>query len=244
MKLKISLFLALFLAFGELSYAQNLDFDKVVLPLESRPKTFEDYLVQLAWNNSPKNQKLYTQQEIAKKEIKLAKKVWTQDITASFNLNEVSLSNVVFGDQLDLPVFYPIYNVGASINLGTFIYRPIKVKIAEDKEKMTIFDINQQKLLIRRDVLEIYETYQKALAILNVRVLAEQDAYGSYLLISEKFKNNDAKFEDFNSASSAYYSSKEGTVQAKSEVKVSKIRVEELIGITFEEAQRRGPKDK
>ena len=207
------------------------------------PRTFEDYLVQLAWNNSPKNQKLYNQREIAKKEIKLAKRTWTQDITASFNVNEISLSNLIYGDRLDLPVFFPVYNIGASVNLGTFVYRPIKVRIAEEKEKMATFDINQQKLIIRRDVLESYEAYKRAQKILEVRVLAEQDSYGSYLLISEKFKNNDAKFEDFNAASSAYYSAKEGTVQATSEVEVSRIKVEELIGISLEEAKRRGPKE-
>lgn len=244
MKLKISLILVLSVLFCQEAFLQTVDFDKVVPPIEVRPKTFEDYLVQLAWNNSPKNQKLFNQLEIATNDIQLAKKTWTQDIIASVNLNEISLSNLVYGDQLEIPVFIPIYNFGASVNLGTFLYRPIKVKIAEEKEKMAEFDISQQKLIIRRDVLEAYETYRKTMAVLNVRVLAEQDSYGSYILISEKFKNNDAKFEDFNAASSAYYSAKEGTVQARSEVEISTIKIEELIGIPFEMAQKRGPEER
>ena len=199
-------------------------------------------LVQLAWQNSPKNQKLFNQLEIAKEEIGLAKKTWTQDVTSSFNLNEISLSNIVYGDKLDLPVFYPIYNIGASVNLGTFVYRPIKVRIAQEKEKMAEFDISQQKLIIRRDVLENYQAYLNAIEIVKIRSMAEQSAYESYILLAEKFKNNEAKFEDFNGSTNAYYSSKESTVQAKSEVEIAKYKLEELIGIKFEEAQKFGPK--
>jgi len=244
MKLKIALFFFLSLVFAQEAYLQVVDFDKVVVPEDARAKTFEDYLVQLAWNNSPKNQKFFNQLEIAKKDIQLAKRTWTQDITASFNVNEISLSNIVYGDRLDLPVFFPIYNIGGSVNLGTFIYRPVKVKIAEEKEKMAEFDINQQKLIIRRDVLETWEIYKRSKEILDVRVRAEQDGYDSYLLISEKFKNNDTKFEDFNAASSAYYSYQEATVQARSEVQIAKIKVEELIGVSLEEAKRNGPKER
>ncbi|MEL6637107.1 MAG: TolC family protein [Bacteroidota bacterium] len=223
---------------------QTVDFDKVVPPVEVRAKTFEDYLVQLAWNNTPTHKKLYTQLNIAEKETKLTKREWTQDITASFNVNEISLSNIIFGDRLDLPVFFPIYNVGASVNLGTFVHRPVKIRIAEEKEKMAQFDISQRKLLVRREVLEAYEEHRRSRSTLQVRVLAEQDAYGSYLLISEKFKNNDAKFEDFNAASSAYYTAKEGTVTARSEVEISRIRLEELIGVPLADAQRMGPEER
>ena len=244
MKLKIALLFLLSLSFAQEAYLQVVDFDKVVVPEDSRAKTFEDYLVQLAWTNSPKNHKFYNQLEIAKKDILLAKRAWSQDLTASFNINEISLSNIIYGDKLDLPVFFPIYNFGGSINLGTFIYRPVKVKVAQEKEKMAEFDINQQKLLIRRDVLETYEVYKRSKEILDVRVRAEQDGYDSYILISEKFKNNDAQFEDFNAASSAYYSYQEATVQARSEVVIAKIKVEELIGVTLEEAKRNGPKER
>ncbi|MEM9991352.1 MAG: hypothetical protein AAF738_06275, partial [Bacteroidota bacterium] len=74
--------------------AQELDFDTVV-KTEDEVASFEEYLVYLAWLNSPTTQQLSHRQEIAAIQIKEAKLGWLEGFTPFVN-----------------------YNIGNSINIG------------------------------------------------------------------------------------------------------------------------------
>ncbi len=242
--LKRLLTLGVLLLLGLATWAQTTDFERLVPDIDYRSKTLEEYLVQLAWHNNPDNKILNTEVAIADNEIKLTKNEWTRDIRASFNINEISLSNIVYGDRLDLPVFYPIYNFTATINLGTFVRRKPEVQNAQYEKLIAEQEVNNRKIEIRREVLERYEKYLLSLEVVKIKVQAEDNAYTTYKLLSEKFKSGKAELEEFTKASETYFRSQEDHKKAQSEIKTSKIAVEEMIGIPLQEAIKLGPKSR
>ena len=223
--------------------AQTVNFDKIVPPSDTRTKTFEDYLVQLAWINHPDSKILDSEVGIARNNVILEKKDWTNDIQASFNLNEISLSKLVYGDRIDVPVFYPIYNFTASVNLGAFFTRKHKIKNAQFEELIAEEEVNVKKLEVRKEVLQRYHKHLLADELTDIRLDAEEDALQVFLLIKERFKLGDAEFEDYNKASGAYISAKEYRFEAFTEKEVTKLELEELIGVTLESARKYGPKE-
>lgn len=238
----LNCFLLLFslVIFTPQSSSQDLDIDKVVLPEESRPGSFEEYLVQLAWNNTPANKALYYQVELHEQEKMVAKKAWMNDLSATFNLNNISLSQLIYKDQIDVPIFFPIYNVTAGFNLGTLLGRKHTIAIAEQRKLQALTFIDQEKLSIRRQVLESYQSILNARSIYDIRVESERDIYNNYLLMSEKFKISEVDFEAFNQAATSYYTAKEGTQSAKGQINLAIRKIEELIGISFAEAEKKG----
>ena len=238
------------LLLSTLSAQQPLDFDKVVVPEGSRARTFEDYLVQLAWMNNPANKTFDEEIKIANEEVSIIKWKWADDLDALFNYNEShyiqDFRPEVLGDTNPNTLFtiYPRFNLGARIKLSTFINNPKERKQAEYELKITELERDQEKLAIRAKTLERYQSYLLANEILLTRKQAEEDSYQTYLLIKEKFRRGDAELDDHNSASTSYYNAKEKFISAKSDVRVAVIQLEEMIGIPFADALKYGPKEK
>jgi Outer membrane protein len=228
--------------------AQKVDFDKVVIPVDYRAKTFPEFLVQLAWMNNPKNDVLERKVDIAKEELKIKKKDWTDDFDAIFNYNEAHFIQDFFPNVSDDPIvqslIYPRFNFGARISLGTLLNHSKEKKIARLEVKVTELERDQEKLQIRADVLERYEEYLLAKEIRLTREQAEEETFQTYQLINARFKKGDADLDEVNKASTTYFNAKESTITAKSDIKVTIIKIEELIGISFADAEKYGPKEK
>lgn len=238
------------LSLSLVSAQQQVDFNKVVVPTDNRARTFEDYLVQLAWMNNPANKVFDQEIAIAKEEVSIQKWKWTDDLDAVFNYNESHyISDFrpgLLGDENPNTLFtvYPRFNFGARIRLGTLINNPKERRKTQYELKITELERDQEKLAIRAKTLERYQNYLVANEILITRKQAEEDAYQTYLLIKELFRKGDAELDEYNSASTTYFSAKEGFITAKSDVKVTVIQLEEMIGVPFADAQKQGPKNK
>ncbi len=237
------------LLLSTLSAQQMIDFDKVVVPEGSRARTFEDYLVQLAWMNNPANKAFDEEIKIAEAEVSIQKWKWTDDLDAIFNYNESHFisdfrPDVSIENPNQLFTIYPRFNLGARIKLSTLINNPKERRKAEYEVKIKELEKDQEKLAVRATTLERYQNYLVANEILLTRKQAEEDSYQTYLLVKEKFRRGDAELDDHNSASTSYFNAKEKFITAKSDVKVTIIQLEEMIGIPFVDAQKNGPKEK
>lgn len=239
--LKTTLFFFLLsLGLNQHIQAQQVDFNQVVPDEETRPKTFEEYLVQLAWKNNPQPQILSNQKEIANYEVMLSKGEWMNNLTAQFSLNEVSLSNLIYNYEDPLFVAQPLWNLSAQINLGTIFNRPKEIKIAKEKLKITEQNINLLKLNLRALVLKRYEEYLLSIEILRARTEADEEAYQNYQLMGDLFKADKANFEELTQASATYINAREAKIQATADIKLTRLLLEELIGVSLEEAERFG----
>ena len=222
--------------------AQEVNFDNVVAPPDMRPRDFEAYLVQLAWLNQPGNRILELDKQIAEKEVQIQSKKWTNNVLAGFNLNEVSYYNIVNRRALaeagnNTFVAFPLYSFSATVSLGDFINNPKKTDIAELQVLQADAALDQQKLLIRREVLAAYTDYLAILRILESRSLLFDDLAAAYVLAEQQFKSDKIDFDEFSRAGGRYRAAEEQRILAEAELQRHIYRLEELIGIDWEMAE-------
>ena len=68
---------------------------------------------------------------IEQKEVDLQRYEWQDDLKFGFNINEVSLANVLDKTKEDNLVLYPLYQLSASVSLGSFTNNKRKRGIEE-----------------------------------------------------------------------------------------------------------------
>ncbi|OWY23399.1 hypothetical protein C7N43_03325 [Sphingobacteriales bacterium UPWRP_1] len=230
--LSVSLISALLLPLG--AQAQKTDFNKIIQPLDVRAKDYTELLVQLAWSNNPKYEALKVEQNIAEEEIKLAQKKWTRDINASFNLNEANLKTLG-SDATAENVFFPRYNLSATLNIGAFANRRSEVNIAKHNLHIAENETNQAKLQLRAEVLRRYETYLTAKELLKIRAQNVEDMYATYLLAKSNMELGKGDLKELNSASDSYNKAQENKLLAETNLRTAKINLEEIIGLKLED---------
>lgn len=226
--------------------AQTVDFATVIPPTEQRPKDFEDFLVQLAWINHPTKEIYKHETKIAEEDVKLAKKGWTELLNVNVGINPGAgrVDTIRVPENAPNPnevaglIVYPRYSIGFGLSLNPLFTQKNEVNKAKEAVKMIVHTENLEKLKIRAEVKERYQNYLLAIEVLKARQTLEDDAKGIYDFFSELFKSNEAEYEDYSKAFEAYHSAVEGRITAESDIEVTKIRVEELIGIDLEMAER------
>jgi outer membrane protein TolC len=220
-------------------WSQRTDFDKIVTPVEKRSRDFQEYLVQLAWLNNPSNENLERKVKIAEQDDDLTRMDWLNNFALTLNLNEANLqakADPVPGQVSS--IFFPRYNFSANFKLGDLFNTATKRKMNKQKIRIAEGDVNQRKLYIRAEVLKRYQDYILAQEVYKTRTQAEEDANAIFVLMSKQFKNGSSRFEEYNQASSTFFNAQEANLRSKSEVTVSKLRLEEMIGMRWEEVQQ------
>ena len=245
--------------------AQQVEFDSLILPIATPSVEFREYLVQLAWINNPANKVYDHNINIAEQDVKITKLDWANDVGLTFNLNEnniksqdnsipnatdmaLSEANMITQEQLnaldasrgivDLGGFnqFPRYNLALTLNLGRIIN--LNKEIAKSKEKLQIEEANldQRKLEIRSEVYRRYEAYIQSNDLYQIRQQTELDYKQMYNLMEGRFKEGTSDFEEYSRASTSYQSARESTLSAKADIALTKIDLEEIIGMPLEYA--------
>lgn len=222
------------------SIAQGINFDQIVIPEGIRPTNFEDYLVQQAWINSQESQKHEVEKQIAEKEVDIARKDWMNQVQMGFNINEVSLANVLESrvDKADNIVIYPLYQFNANISLGSLTTNKKKREVKEMEVQLEILEAKQQMLVIRKEVLTRYQRLLLAREIFAARSLAEDDSKNSKDIAQERFRNGEIEVEEYTRTSEAYFAALEKRMDAETQIQLSIIELEEMIGIDWTVAEK------
>lgn len=214
--------------------AQSINYDDVVISEEVSPRDFEQYLVQLAWLNTAENRVLEAEKKIEELKYNQAKWDWVDDLSLNLNVNPSRETFVVNGNTY----LQPGLTYGFSVNFGGLLTSGFERKLISEKVNIADHKINQQKLVIRAAVLKAYQKYKLTNEILKARLQAEEDATAAYNIISELFKKNRADVDEYTAASSTYFMALEQRQTAETEIELSILDLEELIGVTWESAER------
>jgi len=233
-------------------FAQQVQFDTLVTTLDNA-EDFEDYLVALAWINNPENKALDHNVNIAKSDIKIARRDWANDIALTFNLNENNIARRQTLSETDLQYLsdgglgqlaalselgpFPRYNLGVSFNLGRLITLPKNVDVAKERLEIEKVTLDQTKLQIRSKVLRLYRAHLQAIEIFKIRTKSEQDAEEIFELMKSRFREGSVNFEEFSRASSNLQNSRESTIDAQGDLDLTELLLEEVIGITLKQAR-------
>ncbi|NJL75396.1 MAG: TolC family protein [Saprospiraceae bacterium] len=146
--------------------AQPLDFNQVVRPADELT-SFEDYLVYLAWLNHPVAGKLSNQAEIAAIEIKTEKLGYWETIMPFVNFstgNNSGLSApIVSPNPGEIPMTQSdgrsnAVSFGLSFRLLPLLTTKHRVDAAKENYDIAQLEIDEGKLLVRREVLAAYRS--------------------------------------------------------------------------------------
>jgi outer membrane protein TolC len=221
------------------AFAQaTIDYDKIVAPADKKTKTFDEYIVQLAWLNNASTQILDANVEIAELEKQAAKRSWLDQINANVNFNSIRDTVGFVGEQFLSPGF----NYGLSVNAGGLINNKQRVRLADQMKTIAEAEKNQDKLQFRAMVLDRLEQFDNARELLTIRRNAEIDAETNYTLVQSLYDQGKAQFEDLAQASEVYFRAVESTSLAKSRVVRTRLGLEEVVGEPYEKLEEKRKK--
>lgn len=226
-----------------LVFSQKPNYNEIILPQQADSQIvsamglspYEERLVQLAWQNYPSSEVYTSKVRIAERKISVERFSWTDDIRASFNFNQRNIESGLGSTEETGNNYYPWYNFGLGINLGTFVQTPLRTSIAKEELDIANAYLNQQKLSIRAEVLKRYKAYQLTVELLKIRTQAQDDAYSTHQLITRDFEKGAATLEEFIKSAAAYNAAVEAKLIAEKNLLEAKISLEEMIGVKLEE---------
>jgi len=221
-----------------LSLGQNIDYNLIILPSNAKDIQIPERLVQIAWANNPTVQILNHQVKAAEYGKKIAARNFLNTISATgnlteYNINPPSTSNIY-------PSFYPRYNFAMSVNLGYIFTDPIKVKRAQEETAIAVENINSRKLALRAEVLRRYQIYETNRRLRDIQASQEVNTRNFYNKAKDKFEKIEnatvSEFYEYTSAEENENNKKAQLLVAERELYLSKVDLEELLGVKLEDA--------
>lgn len=194
---------------------------------------FGEALVALAWKNYPENEAYRLEVRQQDQIIKQAKYDWLDGLTASFNLNEGNINP----SEANPNLFFPRYNFGFRVSVGSIISTPSKVKYAGLGKEIAEENVEQQKLAMRREVLSRYYNYLFSMDLLKVQMQAYQDIFSNFTMASQSFRNGEISLDEYNKSMAARNVAQENRLNAQRELVMAELQLEELIGMELEKAR-------
>jgi outer membrane protein TolC len=134
-------------------------------------------------------------------------------------------------------VFFPRYNFGLNLNLFNILTQGEKNRISRREIVVAQEKVNRQMRETRAETLSRYASYKLAQRIYEARALVEQELNASFLLVQQLYKTDEKTLEDYTKASSAYFQAQEARMEAETEVQLTRIRLEEIIGLKWDQVQ-------
>lgn len=186
-------------------------------------------LVQLALQN-PGFEIADRKINIAQYQLKKAKGDWFAAINANINLNEITV-NPSANNQL----FFPLWNVGVSVPLNYFSQNRYLNRIAKENVYIANAEKNEKYRMIRTKILTRYEDYLMYKEMLELQNRATQDAYLTYRQKESDFKDDNVTFDEYNKAFAVYKEQQDKRLKSQRDFNVSKLDIEEMIGISMDE---------
>lgn len=215
------------------TYAQQVDYNSIILPENAVAISFEEKLVQLAWKNSPANRVLFHQRNAAEFDMQQARWSFLDNLRAVGNINDIVLE----GREEETNRFFPLYNLSATVSVGMFVNIPLETKKRREQVYIAEANINQQKILVRAEVLRRHEIYLQNKEIMRIQTETTEDAYSRFLIAEESFTNGEIDLEVYNTALERYNNEQNNKIRAQAELRIAEINIEELIGVKLEDVE-------
>jgi outer membrane protein TolC len=222
------------------AFAQNVDYNKIILPDNAHTTEFAEKLVQLAWKNHPANDVLKREVTVASYDVKKNSVAWLDIFHIQGNVNEFNLNpNTDFVTNNGLPrsSFYPKYNVRAEISLGMFFTIPYTTKQSRERVAIAQSNVNVRKLEVRNLVMKSYNEYQLREKVYKITSQLVLDNETSHKLVEQKFKSGEATFEVYSTSLSNFSQITINQLQAERDYKNAKLDLEQLIGMKLEDVR-------
>jgi outer membrane protein TolC len=226
--------LLLFVLVSGVSMGQSIDYNKIIVTEQLSAISFEERLVQLSWRNHPLNKVATERVIMAQAQRAKARWSWLDNIYLEGNYNEFTGK-----DEVDdvARAFYPQYNVGVRLPLGTFAQTPLSAKVANEQMLIHEHEVNAQKLIVREKVLSSVERLKERYKIIKLRERVQEDYFLMFQSTEKKFRAGEVSLDVYRSASQAYYLKEEEIIQARSIFNQERIVLEGMIGVELKDVE-------
>ncbi len=242
MKLKFTV-IAFVLACGS-AFAQSAmePMPKIVIPENYNSPEFRKRLVDEALKNTNTTKIANFETGIAQNELSSSKSKWLDYFTVAGNLNEFTLNPDRFnttdanGQVVQNPnLFFPRYNFGVSIALGSLFSNANNVKIARKQVSISQLKSRDTQIDLRSLVLAKFEDYILNREQLKLQLIIVTDDEALFKQTERKFRSNEISISEFNEVSKSYYAGRIAKIAAQRDLAVTKYELEKLIGAQIED---------
>ena len=173
---------------------------------------------------------------IAEANLDLAKKSWFSSVTAGANINEFVVNS---SPQAN---FFPKYNLGIAIPFDIIARSKREKKVAQENLLISQENRKEKQQLVKAEVLIRYETYKERKEQVLIQKNSIEYDYSGYLAAQKGYADGDVKLEDMDKAYQNYLGEKQKLVSRELELRIATIQLEQIIGISLEEATRQALK--
>ncbi|MDI3318197.1 TolC family protein [Pinibacter soli] len=196
-------------------------------------------LVQLAIQN-PTYEVADRKVAIANQELSKTKNKILGQVVLSGNLNELSINPPKDGYN----VYYPRYNIGATLPLDLFITRSKEINIAKENLGIAQAERNERYRLIKAEVLTAYEDYLMAKQKVEFQSQITQDAFQEYKQQERDFSDGIIEQKEYNAGFKKWTEEQSRKIEMQRNLNVIKLNIEAMIGMPFDELLSGYEKDK
>jgi outer membrane protein TolC len=205
----------------------------------ARKSDIREKLVQLAIQN-PTYEVADRKVAIANQELAKTKNKILGQVVLSANLNEFSINPPKDGYN----IYYPRYNIGATLPLDLFITRSKEINIAKENLGIAQAERNERYRLIKAEVLTAYEDYLMAKQKLEFQSQITQDAFQEYKQQERDFSDGIIEQKDYNAGFKKWTDEQSKKIEMQRNLNVIKLNLEAMIGMPFDELLASYERDK
>ncbi|SFE92811.1 Outer membrane efflux protein [Chitinophaga sp. CF118] len=197
----------------------------------------KDKLVQLAYNNPSIKIRDY-EKDKSVSELHKSGANWLNYLTASANFNEVTLKTYkTTGTTTDIrnQIYYPLWNVGLNIPLGSLVGKSSDVRIARKNVAIATAEQEVAKRQVKAMVLSKYHDYLMTKEMLTLQNELTEDDYAAFSQAETKLANGSISYEGYTNAAQRYNDDRNKKLSLERDLANVKLDIEEIIGVKLEE---------
>ncbi len=218
--------------------AQNVDYNKIILPEGAVVVDLEEKLVQLAWRNNPKTKMAAEAVTEAREQSIAIRHTWTNTVGVTGNMNEFNVKSLGgSGASATGSAFFPRYNFYVNLPLSLLVQTPHMRKAAQARTASAEHSVNLLKLEIRNTVLKLYKDYKLAEKIYQIRQEDFSDEESNYRIMEQKFGSQEIAMEDVLKAHRTLSEVKILRETAETNMQKAKLDLEQVIGVRLEDVR-------
>lgn len=191
-------------------------------------------LVELAQNNPGMKIAEY-EKDKTKYEVTKANSNWLNYVTGTVNINDVTTGQARRNNPDLNNIYYPLWNIGINVPLGSLIGKPQDVKIAKRNRDIATEHKEGMARLIKRQVLSLYEEFIAKRELLKLQSEQTIDEKTAFEALEEKFSTGSISYQEYSTASKLYNEQLANQRILEKELNVTKLEIEEMIGVPLED---------
>ena len=219
---------------GTAVQAQKTDYNQVIAPdKDSNYITYTEKLVQVAWRNFPLNRLTQARFKEAVELHKQANLSWFNNLSVSGQF--YSQTNLAGDAAQSSTSFIPRAGLGLTLNVGSILQTPSRIRAAREEVKVTQANIDLQKLFVRGETLRRYNNYLLKIKLLKVQTEAVEDSRGTTILLRHKFETGEIDVEEYNKGLRSFTDNSERKITTEQGIIEAKLTLEELLGVPLEQ---------